>query len=293
MKLKDKRGQTFLKFIFVFAFIGLLQCFCLSSVNATVEDNSQKQEISIESKTESTNQTTNGEQENNTEEKIAIPNVKKVNTIYINDKANLLSESTKQDLLKIGTDLDNKYKAQIAIYTIDSLNGEAIEDYANKLFRELGIGDKEKNKGILILVAKNDHKARIEVGYGLEGDIPDGKAGRILKSMLNDFKKDKYDEGIKLAYGKLANEIYKAHGDEAHANVEENNNLTFMDCVIMTIFVIIIILVIIAIIFGNGGSGGGYYGGGSWGGGSSWSSGDSGGSWGGGSSGGGGASGTW
>ena len=294
MKLKDKRGQTFLKFIFVFVFIGLLQCFCLSSVNATVEDNSQKQEISIESKTESTNQTTNGEQENNTEEKIAIPDVKKVNTIYINDKANLLSESTKQDLLKIGTDLDNKYKAQIAVYTIDSLNGEAIEDYANKLFRELGLGDKEKNNGVLILVAKNDHKARIEVGYGLEGDIPDGKAGRILKSMLNDFKKDKYDEGIKLAYGKLANEIYKAHGDEAHANVEEdNNNLTFMDCVMITIFVIIIILVIIAIIFGNGGSGGGYYGGCSWGGGSSWSSGDSGGSWGGGSSGGGGASGSW
>ena len=279
MKLKDKRGQTFLKFIFVFVFIGLLQCFCLSSVNATVEDNSQKQEISIESKTESTNQTTNGEQENNTEEKIAIPDVKKVNTIYINDKANLLSESTKQDLLKIGTDLDNKYKAQIAVYTIDSLNGEAIEDYANKLFRELGLGDKEKNNGVLILVAKNDHKARIEVGYGLEGDIPDGKAGRILKSMLNDFKKDKYDEGIKLAYGKLANEIYKAHGDEAHANVEEdNNNLTFMDCVMITIFVIIIILVIIAIIFGNGGSGGGYYGGCSWGGGSS---------------GGGGASGSW
>ena len=278
-----------MKFIFVFAFIGLLNCFCLSSINATVEDNSQKQEISIESKTDSTNQTTDDEQKNNTEEKIAIPDVKKVNTIYINDKANLLSESTKQDLLKIGTDLDNKYKAQIAVYTIDSLNGETIEDYANKLFRKLGIGDKEKNNGVLILVAKNDHKARIEVGYGLEGAIPDGKAGRILKSMLNEFKKDKYDEGIKLAYGKLANEIYKAHGDEAQANVEEDNNdLTFMDCVILAILVIIIILVIIAFICGSGGSGGGYYGGSS-----SWSSGDSGGSWGGGSSGGGGASGGW
>ena len=289
MRLKDKRGQAFLKFIFVFAFIGLLNCFCLSSINATVEDNSQKQEISIESKTDSTNQTTDDEQKNNTEEKIAIPDVKKVNTIYINDKANLLSESTKQDLLKIGTDLDNKYKAQIAVYTIDSLNGETIEDYANKLFRKLGIGDKEKNNGVLILVAKNDHKARIEVGYGLEGAIPDGKAGRILKSMLNEFKKDKYDEGIKLAYGKLANEIYKAHGDEAQANVEEDNNdLTFMDCVILAILVIIIILVIIAFICGSGGSGGGYYGGSS-----SWSSGDSGGSWGGGSSGGGGASGGW
>ena len=285
-----------MKFIFVFAFIGLLNCFCLSSINAIAEDNSQKQEISIESKIDSTNQTTDDEQKNNTEEKIAIPDVKKVNTIYINDKANLLSESTKQDLFKIGTDLDNKYKAQIAVYTIDSLNGETIEGYANKLFRKLGIGDKEKNNGVLILVAKNDHKARIEVGYGLEGAIPDGKAGRILKSMLNEFKKDKYDEGVKLAYGKLANEIYKAHGDEAQTNVEEDDNdLTFMDCVILTILVILIIIAIIAFICDSGGSGGGYYGGGSssWGGGSSWSSGDSGGSWGGGSSGGGGASGGW
>ena len=290
-----------MKFIFVFAFIGLLQCFCLSSINATAEDNFQKQEISIESKTNSTNQTTDDEQKNNTEEKIAIPNVKKVNTIYINDKANLLSESTKQDLLKIGTDLDNKYKAQIAVYTIDSLNGESIEDYANKLFRKLGIGYKEKNNGVLILVAKNDHKARIEVGYGLEGDIPDGKAGRILKSMLNEFKKDKYDEGIKLAYGKLANEIYKAHGDEAKIDTGENDsneNDSIEDDIELIFFVIFVFIFMVCWFAFKGGSGGGggYYGGGSsWGGGgSSWSSGSSsGGSWGGGSSGGGGASGSW
>ena len=212
---------------------------------------------------------------------------------YINDYANILSEETKNYILNKSVALEKETTAQIVVVTVPNLEDKSLEEYATELFRKFGIGDKEKNNGVLILVAKNDHKARIEVGYGLEGDIPDGKAGRILKSMLNDFKKDKYDEGIKLAYGKLANEIYKAHGDEAHANVEDNNNLTFMDCVIMTIFVIIIILVIIAIIFGNGGSGGGYYGGGSWGGGSSWSSGDSGGSWGGGSSGGGGASGSW
>lgn len=59
-------------------------------------------------------------------------------------------------------------------HTIETLNGQDIETKANDLFRELGLGDSEKNNGLLLLIALNDRKFRLEVGYGLEGTIPDG-----------------------------------------------------------------------------------------------------------------------
>ena len=289
MKTKNKKNKKRqrhyfnpIRNILFFILLATIATFSSFSINASVENASSKQTTNIEVKTEVSSN----------ENVATVPDVKKINTIYISDKAHLLTNATKQDLLKIGTDLDNKYKAQIAVYTIDSLEGKSIEEYANELFRKIGIGDKNKNNGVLILVAKKDHKARIEVGYGLEGAIPDGKAGRILKTMLNEFKKDKYDEGIRLAYGQIANEIYKANNDKAKVDVGEVEEDDDID--IVFIIIVIIILFIIFVILENN-SGGGYHGGGGYySGGSSWSSGSSsGGSWGGGSSGGGGASGNW
>lgn len=318
MKIKNKKGQGIIGYVLIFLFAWVFFTPLLQSCGLLHHvDIPQKQEVAVEAKTESDKNTsvisdeissenTNDkkqEDKKNTEDVASVPDVKKVNTIYISDKAHLLTDATKQDLLKIGTDLDKKYKAQIAVYTIDSLDGKNIEEYTNKLFREIGIGDKKKNNGVLILVAKNDHKARIEVGYGLEETIPDGKAGRILKSMLSEFKKDKYDEGIKLAYGKIANEIYKANNDESSQVATKDNNEEDESIlgIFFDIFIILVVFVVIVIFMsindsGGGSGGGGYYGGSSGGyfGGSSWSSGgDSGGSWGGGDSGGGGASGGW
>ena len=65
------------------------------------------------------------------------------------------------------------------VVTVNSLDGDAIEDYANKLFRQYGIGDSKKNNGVLILLSIQDRKCRIEVGYGLEGTLTDGNTGLI------------------------------------------------------------------------------------------------------------------
>lgn len=87
--------------------------------------------------------------------------------------------------------------AQIAVLMIPTLEGESIEDYAIRVFDSWKIGKKDHDNGILFLIAKNDHRVRIEVGYGLEGDLPDIKAKWIInRSITPQFKQNNYYQGI-------------------------------------------------------------------------------------------------
>lgn len=130
--------------------------------------------------------------------------VRPTSSFYVNDYANVLSSDTKNYIVKMSSSLDSKTKAQIVVVTVNDLEGSDIETYATDLFRSFGIGDKKENNGILILLSKEDRKVKIEVGYGLEGDIPDGKAGRILDNyMVSYLKENNYDEGIKNGYNKI------------------------------------------------------------------------------------------
>lgn len=182
---------------------------------------------------------------------------------------------------------------EYAVTIIDSLKGDSIENAANEQFRNLGLGDSDKNNGLLILISMNDHKFRMEVGYGLEGVITDTKAKEIINCMTDYFKQDDYTDGILASITKTV-EILNASGeyninqDENYipvssASKEINNNIT-------TFIIISLLIIIIIIDIKTGGytsgSGGGY---------SSFNtySDSSGGSFGGGSSGGGGASGGW
>lgn len=177
----------------------------------------------------------------------AIP-AKPTKNIYVVDNAHMLKDATKTELLNKSSYLNKKYNTQLVVVTVDSLNNLSIEEYANKLFRKWGIGDKKENTGILILVAKNEHKARIEVGYGLEGIVPDGKAGRILKTMLADFKKDKYDEGIKKAHNLLTEEITNAKTRvEKKEKKEEGITTSDKALFIMAVGLIIAIILVLFI----------------------------------------------
>ncbi len=133
--------------------------------------------------------------------------------IYVQDYANVLSDTDKQALLSLGQELDNKTTAQLAVITIDTLDGQPIEDYALAVLRKWGIGTKEKNNGALIVVAISDRRSRIEVGYGLEGVLPDGLTGRIQDEyMLPYFKKGDYSKGIVQGYSAVAATIAKDAG---------------------------------------------------------------------------------
>ena len=118
-------------------------------------------------------------------------------TGYVNDFAHVLSVSDAQALESKLESLTTQTSDEVVVATIPSLGDETIESYTVDLFQEWGIGQKEKDNGILILVAPNDHEARIEVGYGLEGDVTDLQAGNIVRNvMIPAFKKNDYDGGV-------------------------------------------------------------------------------------------------
>lgn len=218
---------------------------------------------------------------------------------YVYDYAGLLDRETAATISSLGRELDGKTEAQLVVVTVASLGDSTIEDYANTLFRSWGLGSREKNNGVLLLVNKENllagkpGRVRIEVGYGLEGAIPDGKAGRILDFyVLPRWEQQNYSEGILQGYLAIAAEVaneYQVTLNGDYAPVPSYNGAAQderLPAPLVGLVVAIVLLSLFGILSrrgrrgGGGGGGGGYFGGG-WGGG---------GGFGGGSSGGGGAS---
>ncbi len=122
----------------------------------------------------------------------------------VNDFAKVLSSVERADLESRCLNLRKKTGASLVIVTIESLQGGDIDDFANKLFNQWGIGQKGKDDGLLLLVAVRDHKFRIEVGYGLEPIIPDALGLRILNEELPDrFRQARYADGLRAAIVRL------------------------------------------------------------------------------------------
>ncbi len=238
----------------------------------------------------------------------------------VNDLAGVLSPEQKDILEQKLVALDDSTSNQIAIVLIKTLDDYPIEDYSLKILRGWGIGNKNNNNGVVVLAAIDDHKIRIEVGYGLEGAIPDITANSIIENdIVPAFKEENYYQGLNAATDDLA----KAAAGEYHEARQQNDsgNNGKGGGSFLGIIIIIIIIIIITRRRGGGGRGGGMvsrrgYGGlgpfilgniignslgggsrGGWGnsGGGGWSGGGGGGfgGFGGGSGGGGGASGSW
>lgn len=135
---------------------------------------------------------------------------------YVNDFANVLKEDVKSEILSRGAELAEKTKAQVVAVTVESTDGQEISDYALNLGRDWGVGDKEKNNGVLILLAVSDREVYIAVGYGLEGALPDSKTGRILDNYaVPYFKNDDFSQGMLSVYKAVQNEVYIEYGLEA------------------------------------------------------------------------------
>jgi uncharacterized protein len=102
----------------------------------------------------------------------------------VTDDAGILDSSTRAALVQTLAALEAKNTSQLFVATVKSLQGDSIEDYANRLFRQWGIGQKGKNNGVLLLVAPNERKVRIEVGYGLEGTLTDAQTKVIIENAI-------------------------------------------------------------------------------------------------------------
>jgi uncharacterized protein len=115
----------------------------------------------------------------------------------VNDYAQVISPPVEQQLEQLLRAYQTQTKHQLAVLTVPSLGGDSIEDYAIRVAEEWKLGRTEHDDGVVLLVAVGDRKMRIEVGYGLEGDLPDILAGRIVREqMVPHFRRGDFDSGI-------------------------------------------------------------------------------------------------
>ena len=221
---------------------------------------------------------------------------------YVNDFAGVIDEATQSRLNAMCLEVQQKANAQIAIVTIKTLEDQPVEDFAVTLFKRWGIGQKGSDRGVLVLLATQDHKYRVEVGYGLESILPDGKVGGFGREMVPILRQNNYSAALTLMTTRIAQTI----ADDAHVQIsgmlelpqrrvrQQDQPLSPLARIVLFIVIGIVILILIthpSLLFwillnalsggGSSSGSGGFGGGGGFGG------------FGGGSSGGGGASGSW
>jgi uncharacterized protein len=234
-------------------------------------------------------------------------------TDYVSDFAHVLSPAAIARLDSLCTQLDHsKTNAQVAVVTIRTLDGVDPAEFTSALEDKWKMGKKGSGRDILVFLAVDDHKRRIDVGYDLEGILPDGKVGDIGREMVPDLRANDYDGAVTLAVGEVAQVIaadanVTLSGDEEAAPVQRRSSTHVTSGLVKLIFYLLFfgvfgivrLLSHIGILprswshrgvwIGGGGFGGGGFGGGGGGGGGGF--GGFGGS--GGGFGGGGAGGSW
>jgi uncharacterized protein len=234
-------------------------------------------------------------------------------TDYVSDLAHVLSSETIARLDHICGELDHSQaNAQVAVVTVQTLDGEDAAEYSDQLETKWKMGRKGSDRGVLVLLAVGDHKRRIEVGYGLEGILPDGKLGDIGREMVPNLRANDYDGAVTLAVDEIAQVIAadaKVTLDEEPAMAAQpvqhrhSSGIGWIKVIIILIVVAFYFFRVLGSwgLFGlwglglmnRGGGGGGFGSGGFGGGGGSGGGGSGFGGFGGGSFGGGGAGGDW
>jgi uncharacterized protein len=139
------------------------------------------------------------------------------------DNAHMIDPAAKAAIERKLADYEKKSSDQVVVATVDSLDGEAIEPYANRLFRAWHLGQAGENNGVLLLVAKNDRKMRIEVGYGLEGTLTDLHSKLIIEGMVPAFRKGDFSGGISRAVDDII-AVLSGNAAEVEARAARNQD---------------------------------------------------------------------
>lgn len=179
---------------------------------------------------------------------------KSKDNFFVNDFADVISAADEQKMQAQGEELYKKCGAQVVVATVKTLDGSDIESYSLEMARKWQIGSDENDDGILLLLAVEERKVRIEVGYGLEGALPDSKTGRILDTYgIEHFKNDDFSTGLTAVYNSLVNEVCIEKGiepDENYKGVSEDNT-TVSDNIVMLIILSFIVFCFIIPLFGK------------------------------------------
>ncbi len=211
----------------------------------------------------------------------------------LHDEAGVLSPTTVDMLERKLKVFEDSTSNQMAILIVNTLDGESIEQFGIRVADKWKLGTKDRDNGIILLFAINDRKARIEVGQGLEGPLPDILCNQIIRNeVAPNFRRNDYDAGVTAAVDAIAAAIKGEYKSEARPGRTRGSGRS------AGIIVILILIVLFRLFANRGGRSGGWSSGGGWyygGGGGSWGGGGGGGgfSGGGGSFGGGGSSGSW
>ncbi|MGB6510260.1 MAG: TPM domain-containing protein, partial [Xanthobacteraceae bacterium] len=184
-------------------------------------------------------------------------------TGYVTDLAGVLSQSGREQLTALCTEVSQKTQAEIAVVTIRSLDDQPIEDYSHTLAERLGLGPKGQGRGVLILFSTSDHKDRIEVGYTLEPILPDGKVGDFLREAIPDLRANNYDAALYLVTRRVADVIAADKGvtltgaalaPQESFGGRRNSPIGQFASIVFTIF---IVFVVFRLLGGGGGPRGG------------------------------------
>lgn len=227
---------------------------------------------------------------------LAVPRL----TSPVVDQAGVFSRARQEKLEAFLRSVADRGHVQLQVLTVKSLEGEPIESFSIRVTDQWKLGGQKKDNGVLFVIAMDDRKSRIEVGQGLEGDLPDVIAKRILADVVRPYFKQQYfEEGILAGVGEILKYTDPDFQmDQPVVPHRKSNGFPLIIVLWLLIFLLPLVLRIFGVRsgrgFGPGYYGGGWGGGSGWGGGGSWGSG-SGGSWGGGGGGfsGGGSSDSW
>jgi uncharacterized protein len=231
---------------------------------------------------------------------------------HVNDTAGMLAPDERMRLEQKLTDYEHKTGRQFALLTIDSLDGDDLEGFSIRVVEAWKLGQKGKDSGLLLLVVKNDHKLRVEVGYGLEGTVTDAFSARVIRNLLTPaMRAGNVAAGVEQAFGALmaqaAGEDQPNHALDESQPTQDPGSSHVIGWLVLLLFLAPALIPILLLRgrggrggWGGGGFGGGSFGGGGFGGRGGWSSGGGFGggggggfSGGGGGFGGGGSSGSW
>jgi len=180
---------------------------------------------------------------------------------FVTDNANMIDPAYANNIAQLAAKIEQETTVEIAVVTIESLEGEPKEMYAVELFKQAGIGKKDKDNGLLILVAKQEQEYRFEVGYGLEGTITDSMKVNIGdRIIVPNFKTGEYGKGIYEAM-LVIEELLK--GNEEVISKYSMSQTQNQDIPAWIPFIFIGFFILFAILgsMGRGRNSGGYYGG--------------------------------
>src|SRR5665213_2836145 len=131
---------------------------------------------------------------------------------YVNDFAGVVDADSRQKITALCQEVDQKAGAQIAVVTIHTLEGDTAQDFANRLFAKWGVGPKGKDRGVMVLLAVDEHQYWTEVGYGLEAILPDGKVGGFGREMLPLLRQNQYGTALWQMTSQIAGVIAQDRG---------------------------------------------------------------------------------